>query len=96
MKLRADRQNERQKTGKTKWQPRLDDLVLVRCQPVADAVQGLTSKFQIPFEGPFIIHRKVNPSMFELADPKGKIRGLFSLKQLKSYLQKIPEPETST
>ncbi|PNF28428.1 hypothetical protein B7P43_G15944 [Cryptotermes secundus] len=94
MKLRADRRNERRKTGRTKWQPRLNDLVLVRCQPVADTVQGLTSKFQRPFEGPFIVQRKINPSIFELADSKGKIRGLFSLKHLKPFLKESLEPQT--
>jgi hypothetical protein len=40
---RHDRRNERRKTGKTQWQPKLNELVLVKCQPVADTVQGLTS-----------------------------------------------------
>jgi hypothetical protein len=55
-------------------------------------MQGLTSSFQRPYEGPFLITRKVNPSIFELADEKGKIRGVFSLKHLKGYLEENLEP----
>jgi hypothetical protein len=91
MKLRAARRNERRKTGKTKWQPSLQELVQVKCQPVSDAGQGLTSTFRRPFEGPFIVHRRANPSIFELVDSKGKSRELFSLKHLKPYLQENPE-----
>jgi hypothetical protein len=58
--------------------------VLVKSQPVANTMQGITSKFQRPYEGPFLISIRVNPSIFELADEKGKIQGLFSLKHLES------------
>jgi hypothetical protein len=68
--------------------------VLVKCQPVADTVQGLTSKFQRPYEGPFLISRRVNPSIFELSDSKGKIRGLFNLKHLKRYREETLDPRT--
>jgi hypothetical protein len=94
IKLRADRRNERRKTGKTQWQPKLNELVLVKSQPVSDTVQGLTSKFQRPYEGPILISRRVNPSIFELSDEKGKIRGLFSLKHLKRYNKENLEPRT--
>jgi hypothetical protein len=96
MKLRADRRNEKRKTGRMSWQPKVNDLVLDKCQPVADAVQGLTSKFQRQYEGPFLIHRRVNPSICELSDSKGKARGLFCLKHLKPYRKENLEPETST
>jgi hypothetical protein len=52
MKLRADRRNEKRKTGRMRWQPKFNELVLVKCQPVADEVQGLTSKFQRQYDGP--------------------------------------------
>jgi hypothetical protein len=58
-------------------------------------VQGLTSKLQRPYEGPFLISRRVNPSIFELSDTKGKVRGLFSLKHLKRYHEENLEPQTS-
>jgi hypothetical protein len=85
IKLRADRRNERRKTGKTQWQPKLNELVLVKIQPVSDTVQGSTSKFQRPYEGPFLISRRVNPSIFELS-------GLFSLKHLKRYHEETSNP----
>jgi hypothetical protein len=86
MKLRADQRNKRRKTGRTRWKPNIQELVLVKCQPASDAVQGVTSKFKRPYEGPYRIQLKVNPSIYELADSEGRIRGLFNLKHLKPYL----------
>jgi hypothetical protein len=65
MKLRADRRNKRRKTVINQWKPNLQELVLVKCQPASDAVQGVTSKFQRRFEGPYLIHQTVNPSTYE-------------------------------
>jgi hypothetical protein len=93
MKLRADKRNAKRKTGKTRWQPNLKELVLVKGQPTSDAMLGITSKFQRPFEGPFVVHRKINPSIYELVDSRGKTRGIFSLEQLKPYLEETPEAE---
>jgi transposase InsO family protein len=93
MKLRAEKRNKRRKTGSTRWEPKLHDVVLVKSQSVSDAVQGVTSKFQLLYEGPYLIYRKVNPSIYELADSKGKIRGIFKLKHLKPYLTEKTEEE---
>jgi hypothetical protein len=79
-----------------RWQPKFNELVLVKCQPVADAVQGLTSKFQRQYDGPLLIRRRVNPSIYELSDSEGKTRGLFCLRHLKPYREETLEPETST
>jgi hypothetical protein len=49
MKLKAEKRNVKRRTGKTQWQPKLKELVLVKCQPVSDAVQGITGKFQRPY-----------------------------------------------
>jgi hypothetical protein len=86
MKLRAEKRNSRRKTGKTRWRPQLEDLVLVKCQQVSDAILGVISKFQRPYEGPYRIQREINPSIYELADSGGKSRGIFHLKHLKPYL----------
>jgi hypothetical protein len=96
MKLRADRRNAKRRTGKTRWRPNLQELVLVKSQPVSDTVRGITSKFQRPFEGPFVIHRKLNPSIYELANARRKLRGIFSLEQLKPYLEEAPEAEEAS
>jgi hypothetical protein len=81
MKLWANQRRNKRKTGTTKWKPRLNDKVLVRCQPSSDAAQGVTGKFQPPFEGPFI--------MYEVSDDRGKLRGKFNLSHLKPYLDSI-------
>jgi hypothetical protein len=87
MKLKAERRRRQQKPSTLKWQPNLRDAVLIRCQPISDAVQGIIGKFQRPFEGPFVIQKFMPPAMYELHDEKGKSRGLFNLKQLKPYLR---------
>jgi hypothetical protein len=45
MKLKAEEQNRKCKTGRTNWKPEVNDLVLVKRQPAADAAQGVSSKF---------------------------------------------------
>jgi hypothetical protein len=84
-KVKAEKRNRKRKTGRTRWRPKLDDLVLVKSQPASDAAQGIIGKFQRPFEGPFTIQKVVNPALFELRDETGKFRGLFNLRQLKPY-----------
>jgi hypothetical protein len=93
MKLRADRRNQRRKPCRTRWNPKLRELVLLKSRNTSDALQGITSKFQLPHEGPYPIHRKTSPSTYELEDAEGKIRGLFNIKHLKSYLAESIEEE---
>jgi hypothetical protein len=40
----------------------LNDLVLVKQQPTSHAIQGVTTKFQRPYEGPYIIQNMINPN----------------------------------
>jgi hypothetical protein len=86
-KLKAEKRNRKRKSGRTRWLPKLSDLVLVKSQPISDATQGIIGKFQRPFEGPFIVQKVVNPALFELQDEEGKCRGLFNLRHLKPYLK---------
>jgi hypothetical protein len=53
--IKAEKRDLKQKTGKTKWYPKVNNLVLVKSQLLSDAVQGYTEKFQRPYEGPYII-----------------------------------------
>jgi hypothetical protein len=91
MKLKAERRNNQRRTGRTKWNPKLGELVLVKCQATSDAMQGITGKFLRPYEGPYLISRMINPAIFELTDKEGKIRGIFNKTHLKPYLSAIPE-----
>jgi hypothetical protein len=86
MKLKAEKRNKKLKTGRTRWNPQLKDLVLVKCQPASDAVQGITSKFQRPYEGPYLIQKIISPAIYELCDTAGKPRGIFNIKHLKPHL----------
>jgi hypothetical protein len=60
IKLKAEKRYKKRKTGRTKWKPCLQQLLLVKWQPPSDAVQGITSKFQRPYEGPYRIHSEEN------------------------------------
>jgi hypothetical protein len=86
-KLRAEGRNRKRKTGKSRWRPKLYDLVLVKRQPVSEAPQGIIGKFQRPFEGPFTIRKIINPALFEPCDEGGNVRGLYNLRHLKPYLR---------
>jgi len=59
--------------------------VLVRTQPMSDAVKGMTAKFMHVFEGPYIITKLLDHSAYELKDGSGKLRGEFNKKQLRMY-----------
>jgi hypothetical protein len=73
------------------YKPDLQEQVLVKCQPASDAAQGIIGKFQRPYEGPYLIYRQVNPSIYELVDSQGKKRGIFNIKHLKPYLEEPQE-----
>jgi hypothetical protein len=45
MKVKAEKRNKKKILGKSKWNPKIDDAVLVRCQPTSDTSQGNIGKF---------------------------------------------------
>lgn len=86
MKERAVKRNKNQKTGRTHWEPKVNDLVLAKRQIVSDASAGVTSKFMHIFDGPWTISKIIPPSAYELSSPEGKVRGVFNKTALKPYL----------
>jgi hypothetical protein len=82
IKVKVEKLNLKRKTGKIKWHPKVNGLVLVKSQLIPDGVQGATVKFQRPCEGPYSIQKIVNSALFQLKDEKGKCRGLFNLRHL--------------
>jgi hypothetical protein len=63
--------------------------VLVKCHHASEAVQGIIGKFQRPFEGPYILSKKINSNMYEIRDETGLSRGLFHISHLKSYMSEV-------
>jgi hypothetical protein len=93
MKQKAAARERRNKKGNAIWMPKLNEKVLVRTQPISDAVKGVTSKFMHVFEGPFIITRLLDHSAYELRDENGKLRGEFNKKQLRLYREADDEKQ---
>ncbi|PNF14204.1 hypothetical protein B7P43_G12568 [Cryptotermes secundus] len=91
MKKRAEKRRSRKRLLKNKWEPQIGDPVLVKGQPVSSADQGITGKFQRPYEGPYYIKKLVNPYMYELQNEVGKLKGLYHLSHLKPYILKCQE-----
>jgi hypothetical protein len=87
MKEKAIKRNKKKKKGSTVWEPRINDEVLLRCQHNSDAVQGVTRKFVQNYGGPWLIYDIILPSIYELSDMQGKIRGRFNKASLKPYLR---------
>jgi hypothetical protein len=58
--VKAEKRNLKRKTGKSQWHLMLNVLVSVKSQLIPDAVQGVTEKFQRPYEGPYIIQKIIN------------------------------------
>jgi hypothetical protein len=75
IRKRAEAREKRRKRGNSKWEPRLNEKVLVRTQPMSDAIRGISAKFIYIFEGPFWISKVLDHSAYELRDGRGKIRG---------------------
>jgi hypothetical protein len=69
----------------------LQEQVLVKSQPISDAIQGITGKFQRPYEGPDLITKIVSSAIYELGDSTGRSRGIFNINHLKPYLIGKPE-----
>jgi hypothetical protein len=66
IKLKAEKRNKKKILGKSKWKPKIDDEVLVRCQPTSDASQGIIGKFHRAYEGPYKVSKLINPYTCEL------------------------------
>ena len=85
MKEKASKRDSRRKSGNSRWTPNVNDKVLVKTQPMSDAIKGMTSKFMLLYEGPFLISKIYPHSAYELTDENGRARGKFSKKALKPY-----------
>jgi hypothetical protein len=85
MRKRADARAKRRKRGNAKWTPVINEKVLVKTQPVSDAVRGITAKFMDVYEGPFLISKHVGHETYQIRDERGKVRGEFNKRQLKPY-----------
>jgi hypothetical protein len=94
MKQKAAAREKRHKRGNVGWTPKLNDKVLVRTQPMSDAIKGTTSKFMHVFEGPYIITKLLDYSAYELRGVNGKLWGEFNKKQLREYQE--PDVDTPT
>ena len=85
MRKRAEARQKRRKRGNKKWEPRVNEKVLVKTQPMSDAIKGISAKFVYLFEGPFWVSKILGHSAYELKDECGRICGEFNKKQLKQY-----------
>ena len=90
LKKKAAKRKRRRQSGSTRWEPELNEEVLLKCQPTSDAALGITAKFMRPFDGPWVITKIIPTSCYEISDKEGKIRGTFHKIALKKYLR---EPE---
>jgi len=77
----------KRKEGLTRWESKLHDKVLVKSQPITDAIQKVTAKFIPTYRGPYITAQIITPSTYELSNSDGKIRGEFKKTAFKIFLQ---------
>jgi transposase InsO family protein len=85
-KKRAEAKKAKSKHNHREWMPHIGDQVLVRCQQVSDAIQGITAKFQRTYIGPLGVKQIINPYLYELADEDGTLKGLYHLSHMKPYV----------
>jgi hypothetical protein len=91
MKQRAEAKRNKRKNNHREWVPNIGDQVLVKGQPVSDAIQGITAKFQRPYVGPFSVKQCVNPYIYDLVDENGTVKGLYHLSHMKPYVSQCIE-----
>ena len=85
MNEKASKRYSRRILGNSRWTPKVNDTVLVKTQPMSDAVKGTKSKFLLLYEGPFLISKIYPYPAYELKDENGRARGKFSKKALNPY-----------
>jgi hypothetical protein len=85
MRKRAEDRERLRKRGNTRWEPRMNEKVLIKTQPMSDAVKGITAKFMYLYEGPYVVSNILGHSAYEVKDERGKVRGEFNKKQLRPY-----------
>jgi hypothetical protein len=69
---RALEREKRKKRGNAKWNPGLNDKVLVKRQNQSDAIRGEMAKFVLLYEGPYFVNKVLAHSVYELVDGCGK------------------------
>jgi hypothetical protein len=74
LKKKAAKRKRRKQFGSTRWEPELNEEVLLKCQPTSDAALGIKAKFMTPYDGPWVITKVIPPSCYEIPDKEGKIR----------------------
>ena len=82
---RADRINEKNKL--TTFE--LGDKVLLRANPMSDAINKIVAKFCDLYEGPYIVKKKIGKATYTLSyvEDQEKERGNFNIRQLKAYYE---------
>jgi len=93
IRKRAENRKKRRKRGNATWEPKVNEKVLVKTQPMSDAIKGITAKFMYIFEGPYLVSKILGHSAYELKDEWGKVRGEFNKKQLKQYREETRDNE---
>jgi hypothetical protein len=86
LKEREEKRERRKKKGLRKWDPGIGEGVLVETCRLSDASRGVTHKFTCPYDGPYYISRLVSPSIFEISDAKGKVKGIINKGALKKFV----------
>lgn len=63
--------------------------VLLRANPISDAINQIVAKLCDLFEGPYVIKRKIGDATYTLAHigDEDKERGTFNIRQLKKYYE---------
>ena len=66
LKKKPPKRKRWRQVGSTRWEPELNEEVLLKCQPTSDAALGITAKFMRPFDGPWVITKIIPLSCYEI------------------------------
>lgn len=70
---------------------KVGDLVLRRRHVLSNAAKRISAALEPPYEGPYLIHKKLSQVRYQLIDLRGKIVGVSAIEDLKPYKPPLPE-----
>ena len=83
------------KRSRRTWEPKIDDLVLVKSFCISSAQRKLYKRLNLIFKGPYIIKKVFGKHTFEVEDRKGKVIGRFHITLMKPYRHLTEAPENN-
>lgn len=72
----------------------VSDLVLRKAHPLSNAAKHFCAALAKPFEGPYVISKKLSRVRYELTDLQGRAQGVIAVQDIKPYRPSVDADTT--